>query len=127
MLTVPEAARRAGKDPETIRRWIRGGRLRSQRVGTQHVIEEADLEAMINGDRLPLPPPWGRTKTGESMPNVVQRDARSSSTIWSSYGRLVTIKKVGVADLKSGLSRYLREVEEGEAVEITDHGRPVAL
>ena len=127
MLTVPEAARLAGKDAETIRRWIRGGRLRSHKVGTQHLIEESDLEAITNGDRLPLPKPWGRTKTGEPTPNVVQRDARLPSTIWSSYGRSVTIRKVGVAELKSGLSRYLREVEEGEAVQITDHGRPVAL
>ncbi len=43
MLTVPEAAKRAGRNPETIRRWIRAGRLRARKVGTQHVIEEADL------------------------------------------------------------------------------------
>jgi excisionase family DNA binding protein len=42
MLTVPEAARRAGCDPETVRRWIRSGRLRSHRVGTQHLIDESD-------------------------------------------------------------------------------------
>jgi excisionase family DNA binding protein len=44
MLTVPEAARRAGRDPETIRRWIRGGKLRARKIGTQHVIEERDLD-----------------------------------------------------------------------------------
>ncbi|TMD98004.1 MAG: helix-turn-helix domain-containing protein [Chloroflexi bacterium] len=43
MLTVPEAARRAKRDPETVRRWIRSGRLRSTRVGTQHLIDEDDL------------------------------------------------------------------------------------
>ena len=43
MLTVPEAARRAGRHPETIRRWIREGKLRAHKVGTQHVIEPADL------------------------------------------------------------------------------------
>lgn len=43
MLTVPEAARRVGKNPETIRRWIREGRLRARKVGSQHVIEPADL------------------------------------------------------------------------------------
>ena len=60
MLTVPEAARRVGRNPETIRRWIRSGRLRSQKVGTQHVIDEADLEALL-GDEYPmaeLPPEW---------------------------------------------------------------------
>lgn len=43
MLTVPEAAHRAGKHPETIRRWIREGRLRAHKVGSQHVIEADDL------------------------------------------------------------------------------------
>ena len=40
MMTVPEAARRTGKNPETIRRWIREGKLRAHKVGTQHVFEE---------------------------------------------------------------------------------------
>lgn len=72
MLTVPEAAKRAGKDPETVRRWIRSGRLRAHKVGTQHVIDEADLDHFIEGDTLPMPPPWGKTITGEPMPNVVR-------------------------------------------------------
>ena len=42
-LTVPEAARRVGRNPETIRRWIRAGKLPSHKVGTQHVIDEDDL------------------------------------------------------------------------------------
>lgn len=60
MLTVPQAARRAGRNPETIRRWIRTGRLRSQKVGTQHVVDEADLNAVLDGqyEMLPLPPEW---------------------------------------------------------------------
>ena len=47
MLTVPEAARRAGRNPETIRRWIREGKLPARKVGTQHVLEEADLAAYL--------------------------------------------------------------------------------
>jgi len=47
MLTVPEAAGRAGRDPETVRRWIRLGKLRARKVGTQHVIEESDLEPNV--------------------------------------------------------------------------------
>jgi len=60
MLTVPEAARRAGRNPETIRRWIRAGRLRSEKVGTQHVVDEADLDALLDDryEMLPLPPEW---------------------------------------------------------------------
>ena len=53
MITVPEAARRAGRNPETIRRWIREGKLPARKVGSQHVIEEADLEGLLTGDVLP--------------------------------------------------------------------------
>jgi excisionase family DNA binding protein len=49
MLTVPEAARRARRHPETIRRWIREGRLRAHKVGTQHVIEADDLAKVAGG------------------------------------------------------------------------------
>lgn len=72
MLTVPEAARRVRRDPETVRRWIRGGRLRARKVGTQHVIDEADLEALLRTPRmLRLPEGLRRTFWGEPMPNVV--------------------------------------------------------
>ena len=54
MLTVPEAALRVGKNPETIRRWIRAGRLPSWRVGTQHVIDEDDLAQVVSGGLPPL-------------------------------------------------------------------------
>jgi len=33
---------------------------------------------------------------------------------------------MGVRELKDGLSRALRRVEQGETVEVTDHGRPIA-
>ncbi len=80
MLTVPEAARRTGKNPETIRRWIREGRLRARKVGTQHVIEEADLGAMTSAsDTLPVPLGWQKTMTGDPMPDVVAAIRRSRS------------------------------------------------
>lgn len=47
MLTVPEAAKRATCDPETVRRWIRAGKLRARKVGTQHVIDEGDLDELM--------------------------------------------------------------------------------
>lgn len=77
MLTVPEAARRVGRNPETIRRWIRAGRLRARKVGTQHVIEESDLDAAVGDDDL-LPSPWPRVlPDGSPMPNVVELIRRS--------------------------------------------------
>ena len=53
MLTVPQAAKRTGKHPETIRRWIREGKLHARKVGTQHVIEEKDLDGALSDDVLP--------------------------------------------------------------------------
>lgn len=60
MLTVPEAARRANRNPETIRRWIRAGKLPSRKIGTQHIIEENDLERVLDDEyeMLPLPDEW---------------------------------------------------------------------
>lgn len=36
------------------------------------------------------------------------------------------MKAVGVRELKAGLSRYLREVQSGEVILVTDRGRVVA-
>jgi excisionase family DNA binding protein len=77
MLTVPEAARRANRNPETIRRWIREGRLRAHKVGTQHVIDEADLRSVTQGRQASLPPAWGVSATGEPMPDVLAAIRRS--------------------------------------------------
>ena len=71
MLTVPEAARSTGRNPETIRRWIREGRLPARKVGTQHLIEDQDLVLLDEGEQLAAPESWSRTFTGEPMPNWV--------------------------------------------------------
>jgi excisionase family DNA binding protein len=77
MLTVPEAARRVRCNPETVRRWIRAGRLPSRRAGTQHLIEESDLLALTAPAEGRLPAVWRRTATGEPMPAVVHAIHRS--------------------------------------------------
>jgi excisionase family DNA binding protein len=79
MLTVPEAARRTGKNPETIRRWIREGRLRAHKVGTQHVFEEEDLaDALgLTPASMALPEQWKHTFWGGPMPDwaaIVRQD-----------------------------------------------------
>lgn len=80
MLTVPEAARRLGKNPETVRRWIRSGRLRSEKVGTQHLIAEADLDALADFEPLDLPWEWTHYPDGRPMPSWSQiiREGRES-------------------------------------------------
>lgn len=80
MLTVPEAARRVHRNPETIRRWIRSGRLPARKVGTQHVIDEHDLLSVVNSDMLPLPEGWTRMANGDPMPDVVAWVHRSRGT-----------------------------------------------
>lgn len=81
MMTVPEAARRAGRNPETIRRWIREGKLRARKVGMQHVLEEADLaEAMAKrGNTVALPDHWKVAFWGGPMPDwtSIVRDQRA--------------------------------------------------
>ena len=79
-LTVPEVARRIGRNPETVRRWIRSGRLRATKVGTQHIVDEADLDAVLDDEPLDLPPEWTTTTDGQPMPNWEQivRDSRRS-------------------------------------------------
>lgn len=79
MLTVPEAAKRARRNPETIRRWIREGKLRATKVGTQHVLEERDLADYLgeSSDARPLPPEWGTTFWGGPMPDfadIIRRE-----------------------------------------------------
>jgi len=72
MLTVPEAARRLRRNPETVRRWIREGRLRSTKVGTQHLVEEADLDQLRPDVLLPTPPGWWtESHTGEALPDFM--------------------------------------------------------
>jgi len=81
MLTVPEAARRASRNPETVRRWIREGKLRATKVGTQHVLDERDLAEFLGEPReaVPIPPEWQHTFWGGPMPDVVGGVRRSRS------------------------------------------------
>jgi excisionase family DNA binding protein len=72
MLSVPEAARRIRRNPETIRRWIREGKLRSERIGTQHFVDPRDLERMSTPEAAPvLPEEWRVTRWGDPMPDIV--------------------------------------------------------
>jgi excisionase family DNA binding protein len=81
MLTVPEAARRAGRNPETIRRWIRERKLPATKVGTQHVIDVDELDRLLSqadtDEVLPMPDAWSKTFWGGPMPNVVAAVRRS--------------------------------------------------
>lgn len=70
MLTVPEVAKMLGRNPETIRRWIRTGKLPARKIGTQHLIDDDDLSLV--GYR-----PFER----HDEPETVVRDASIVETI----------------------------------------------
>ena len=74
MITVREAAERLGRDPETVRRWIRAGKLPARKIGLQLMIEEDSLPAETS---VALPAAWRRTATGEPMPDAVAAVRRS--------------------------------------------------
>lgn len=46
--------------------------------------------------------------------------------MWSPVTTSIVVKTAGVRELKTHLSSYLREVERGEVVLVTDRGRVVA-
>jgi len=77
-LTAGEAARHCQVCPAALKRWIRAGQLRSQKAGTQHLIDEAELEQLLGEDEmLPLPEAWKTTFWGEPQPNWVKIIRRS--------------------------------------------------
>lgn len=79
MLTVPEAAQRVDRNPETIRRWIRSGRLRSQKIGTQHLVDEDELDLLVGrGDDADVVSD-GPTWAGEPQVNWARIVRRSRS------------------------------------------------
>ncbi len=46
LLTVREVARVCRRSEETVRRWIWSGKLPSRKLGNQHFIDPADVEAL---------------------------------------------------------------------------------
>ncbi len=77
MVTVAEAAARIGRSPSTVRRWVREGRVRTQRVSGKQLIEEGDVRA-IEDELYPmaeLPDEW---KTGDGPPHRRSQPPRTS-------------------------------------------------
>jgi excisionase family DNA binding protein len=81
MLTVEEAASRVGRSPETVRRWIRNGRLSATTEGRRRVIDPADLDSVRDElyPMLPMPEEWQHLEDGTPAPNWVAAVALSRS------------------------------------------------
>jgi excisionase family DNA binding protein len=79
MLTVAQAADRIGRSPETVRRWIRSGKLPAKRVGTRHAIEPRELDQIANEiyPMADLPDEWKTGDNGEPALNWVAAIHRS--------------------------------------------------
>ncbi|MFN8620332.1 MAG: helix-turn-helix domain-containing protein [Chloroflexota bacterium] len=76
-LTVPEAAPRVGRDPSTVRRWIRQGRLKATRVGTRQFVDSQDIDELCDEVEVGVPESWKTMAGGRPMPNVVAALRRS--------------------------------------------------
>ncbi len=81
MLTVDEAASLVGRSRETVRRWIRDGRLPAQVEGRRRLIDPADLDSIRDElyPMLPMPPEWEHLQDGTPAPNWVAAVALSRS------------------------------------------------
>ncbi len=56
LFTTTEVARLVNTSVSTVRRWVRTGRLRSQKVGRLHLVRPADLEEMFAREEEELSP-----------------------------------------------------------------------
>jgi excisionase family DNA binding protein len=81
VITVVEAASRVGRSPETVRRWIRSGRLPASRDRGRLLLEVSDLDTVRDElyPMLPLPEEWQRLEDGTRAPNWVAAVALSRS------------------------------------------------
>jgi uncharacterized protein len=123
-LTVPEAARRVGRNPETIRRWIREGRLRAHKVGTQHVINDADLADAMPGKR-------SRALLERDPDELVSERAIASALHGGRTERAHEIREAVAPDLRAAQGRPAATVDPwlpmivGRIVRVVDPARIV--
>lgn len=68
-----------GRRPETVRRWIRSGRLAARTDGRRRVVDPADLDIVRDElyPMLPLPPEWQQLDDDTPAPNRVAAVALS--------------------------------------------------
>lgn len=77
MLTIPQAAARSGRGAETIRRWVRAGRLPAHRASGRLLVHAEDLDALTARPAHDLPAGWGRTTWDTRQPDWVAEVRRA--------------------------------------------------
>ena len=99
LLDVRQAAARTQRDPETIRRWIRDGRLTATRIGRRWMVEAEDVDALAKRGhgRLTLAewyekymanlPPRRRRKGPSAGDLVVEERYRRGEELFDRYIR----------------------------------------
>jgi len=73
MITVTEAAKRLNRSTEQVRRYLREGKLKGQRIGNQWFVEEAALK---DPDKTPQPliPPELVAKIRKTREDIFRRN-----------------------------------------------------
>ena len=71
MITVAEAAKRLGRSIEQVRRYLREGKLKGQRVGNQWFVDEASLKP---SRPRPLIPPELMRRIDETREAIYRRN-----------------------------------------------------
>ncbi len=66
LISVREAARECGRNPETIRRWIWGGKLAAEKLGNQLFIKRSDLASFCRETAV-------REYEAEQKPDFLER------------------------------------------------------
>ncbi len=61
MLTIHEAAAELRIHVETLRRWIRAGRLRAVKVGVKILVPRSEVERILSEGTAPITLAGGRT------------------------------------------------------------------
>jgi excisionase family DNA binding protein len=113
MLTVKEAARMAGRNPETVRRWIREGKLPARKFGHEHAIDDDDLGMFMKKAGLEVQAPPRATVDIAGLIREA-RDDRSTR-----ISDVVTTYRAGVEEGRRATNEWLPAIV-GRIVRLID-------
>ncbi len=71
VLTIRQAADHSGRGAETIRRWVRSGRLAAHRSDGRLWVHQEELDALLARPTHELPAGWTRTSWETRQPDWV--------------------------------------------------------